>query len=411
MEQGYLSDYFSGIGSKILSAVETDGAVSHQHELNGVAEFKRIFGSEKKSFDTRFIYFSDTDPEPIIDEGIITWYDSRENHPTRSEYRLYYTDNTPMDCAAAGDTLFLAVPKERPDSAYPILVIITERNSNIGSQLTWLFGITTLDHPRFSVKEIPKNQQNGIGYASRIVLDEIGIMVKTTAFDYLDDMLQRFDHKFPPTRDFSEYARSTLKEISVNDDADSVVMAWMEREDMLFRTMEEYLIRDRIQNGFGDGEDIVDSFVQYALSVLNRRKSRAGQALENHLEQLFINRKIRYDRTKVTENHSKPDFIFPSIKEYKNDSFNTMLLTMLGVKTTCKDRWRQVLSEAEKITNKHLLTLEAAISENQTGQMKEHKLSLVVPRSVHSSYKESQQKWLLNIEDFLEIIQNKQNAI
>jgi hypothetical protein len=30
---------------------------------------------------------------------------------------------------------------------------------------------------------------------------------------------------------------------------------------------------------------------------------------------------------------------------------------MLGVKTTCSDRWRQVLAEADRIQLKHLLTL------------------------------------------------------
>jgi hypothetical protein len=33
---------------------------------------------------------------------------------------------------------------------------------------------------------------------------------------------------------------------------------------------------------------------------------------------------------------------------------------MLGAKTTCKDRWRQVLTEAIKIPHKHLFTLETA---------------------------------------------------
>ena len=42
---------------------------------------------------------------------------------------------------------------------------------------------------------------------------------------------------------------------------------------------------------------------------------------------------------------------------------------MLGAKSTCKDRWRQVLAEDEKISRKHLLTLEPGISEPQTHQM------------------------------------------
>ena len=61
-------------------------------------------------------------------------------------------------------------------------------------------------------------------------------------------------------------------------------------------------------------------------------------------------------------------------------------LTMLGAKSTCKDRWRQVLAEAEKISRKHLLTLEPGISEPQTHQMEASSLQLVVPQPVQGSY-------------------------
>lgn len=52
--------------------------------------------------------------------------------------------------------------------------------------------------------------------------------------------------------------------------------------------------------------------------------------------------------------------------------FSIIACTMLGVKSTCKDRWRQVLSEAKRIDNKHLATLEPGISENQTAEMQAH---------------------------------------
>ena len=42
---------------------------------------------------------------------------------------------------------------------------------------------------------------------------------------------------------------------------------------------------------------------------------------------------------------------------------------MLAVKTTAKDRWRQVLVEAERVETKHLLTLQEGISEIQYAQI------------------------------------------
>ena len=42
---------------------------------------------------------------------------------------------------------------------------------------------------------------------------------------------------------------------------------------------------------------------------------------------------------------------------------------MLAVKSTCKDRWRQILAEADRLPVKHLLTLEPGISVAQTDEM------------------------------------------
>ncbi len=83
-------------------------------------------------------------------------------------------------------------------------------------------------------------------------------------------------------------------------------------------------------------------------------------------------------------------------------------LLMLGVKTTCKDRWRQVLSEAAKIPSKHLLTLEPGISSNQTDEMQASSLQLVIPASIHETYTPSQQGWLMNVAEFIELVRNKQ---
>ncbi len=62
-------------------------------------------------------------------------------------------------------------------------------------------------------------------------------------------MLQKFGGKFPTTRIFSEYARSTLKDLNPQEDQDLVLMAWIEREEILFRTLERYMIAERLSKG------------------------------------------------------------------------------------------------------------------------------------------------------------------
>ncbi|NDJ15472.1 MAG: restriction endonuclease, partial [Acidobacteriia bacterium] len=58
MKSGYLSEFFTGVAIKALTAVEADPARSHQHEFNGNQELIRVFGraTEKHSYPARFIY-------------------------------------------------------------------------------------------------------------------------------------------------------------------------------------------------------------------------------------------------------------------------------------------------------------------------------------------------------------------
>ena len=81
---------------------------------------------------------------------------------------------------------------------------------------------------------------------------------------------------------------------------------------------------------------------------------------------------------------------------------------MLGVKTTAKERWRQILSEAEKIWPKHLITLEPSISKNQTDQMKIERIHLVVPKEIMKTYNPDQQKELLSVSNFIDLVGKKQ---
>jgi hypothetical protein len=83
---------------------------------------------------------------------------------------------------------------------------------------------------------------------------------------------------------------------------------------------------------------------------------------------------------------------------------------VLGVKTTCKDRWRQVLAEADRIPQKHLLTLEPAISTAQTDEMQSRNLKLVIPKPLHTSYSPTQQAAMLSLKDFVELVERRQNA-
>lgn len=417
MKPGYLSEYFDGVAAKRLSPVEADVLTSNQHEFQGVEGLKAILGEPvgKVPLSARVIYLNDEDDDPLLEDAVFTWYDARAGERARGgtkegrlrwEYRLYFPTTNVSTNAVAGDLLVIC---KRRDGG--LLVIVAEKGSSIERQIQWLFGFSDLAHPGFSIKSELGTEQDRIEFASRFILESIGVVVETSAPSYLDVMLEKFKGKFPTTREFSAYARSTLTGLDARDHPDVVLMSWMEREEILFRTLERYLIADRLSQGFAGGIEAgvdVDGFLSYSLSVQNRRKSRVGLALENHLEVLFIENGLRYARTAVTENKAKPDFLFPGVAEYHDKTFDTLNLTMLGVKSTCKDRWRQVLAEADRISDKHLLTLETAISSQQTDEMMAKRLQLVLPSGLHSTYTASQQSWLIDIKEFTDLIRTRQ---
>jgi hypothetical protein len=185
---------------------------------------------------------------------------------------------------------------------------------------------------------------------------------------------------------------------------DAALLAWMEHEEFAFRVFERHIVEQRLRSGFRS----VDEFVACSLSVHNRRKARAGQAFENHLAEVFRQHGLKFERAVTVEDNAKPDFVFPDAKHYFDQTFSVSLLTLLGAKTSCKDRWRQVLAESARVKDKHLVTLEPAISANQLAQMITNRLQLVVPTPLHVTYGVSERKSLWDVQTFVHFVSEKQ---
>lgn len=403
MERGHLSEYFSGIAVKRLSAVETRPATSNQHEFNSSTELKKLLGADDlKDVPTKFVWIGH-EHETVEAEGFVTWYDARRKHPTRSEYRLYYSSNDVSAIMDEGDAFFLARRK-----AEGCLAIVTPSDSTMYNQLLWLFGIDVQSELHFTYQFVGGNSDAALDFVARFILEALDIdPAEPEGFD-LDRLIAPFGLDMPKARMLSDLARSSLALPFVHDAPDLALMKWMEREDQLFRRLERKIVAERLRIGFhtSDGED-VEGFIAFSLSVQNRRKARAGLALESHIEALLTAFGIDHSRGAITENGNKPDFLFPGAAQYADPAFEADQLTMLGAKSTLKERWRQVLSEAERIEEKHLLTLEPGISLKQTAEMQAKKLQLVLPRALHATYKPEQQAWLMDISDFIGLVRSK----
>ncbi len=398
----HLIEFFAGVAAKRLRAVEADPKVSNQHEFDGINQFRRLLGNDDRKFDTTFMYVTDDD-DPIVQSEWTRWYDSRRNQPKRSaEYRLYFPTTEVSQCYNEGDLLIVAL---RPDQS--LLVIASPEGSTAGEQLLWLFGLESPNGTDI-VKDAGEIDRD-VDFVVRQVLDAVGIEASPPAVD-ADVVVERFGKKLPTTREFSCFAREMAGDCDPVANSDSVLMLWLDTEERYFRAFERVLVEDRLRQGFlleGDAVD-VDGFISYSLSVQNRRKSRAGHSLENHLEEVFGCSGIRFDRGAKTEGKSKPDFLFPGRAAYHDMTFNAAKLAMLGAKATCKDRWRQITAEADRIDGKHLLTLEPSISVNQTTEMRTRAVQLVLPAAIHDTYTSVQRDWLWTVSQFIEHVRELQ---
>ena len=222
------------------------------------------------------------------------------------------------------------------------------------------------------------------------------------------EFIKNLEVDFPTSEEMSATARriqnrayNHIEYIQTNPD--KKIIDWTNMEYSLFRALEYERYGDIIARGFSN----VDEFVKVANMVLNRRKSRAGKSLEHHLAAIFDGNRIQYSAQAVTEGNKKPDFIFPSGEAYHNQNFDVKKLVTLAAKTTCKDRWRQVLNEANRMKEspKYLCTLQQGISRAQMDEMQDENVILVVSKPYISSYPRDRQGRIWTLARFVKYIQ------
>lgn len=369
----------------------------HAHELSGVAGLKKFFESTEDMGGKMDWYYFEDDIESKKEKIEFHYYDARRNKPKRSEWRLYpkgeFLSNFNEgdwcffieDCQGQKHGLFF-----HKDSAF----LRAAKNFFNVEETGDLF--EEIDDEKLCSRELQ--------FLQRIILEEIGLgnLIEPSKTDE-ELVIKEFGHEFPETKTFSQFARNQTD--VENEDDDITLIRWLDREYELFKALEKLVVEKKIKKGFKD----IESFLELAKSTTNRRAVRMGLGFENQLEELFKRSGLNYSRGAFTELRKKPDFIFPGSEEYQNKEYPESSLYMLGAKSSCKERWRQILTEAERIKTKHLCTLEAAISEHQTAEMRESNIVLVVPSPLQTTYKSNQKPQMIDVAGFVELIRHNQS--
>lgn len=213
------------------------------------------------------------------------------------------------------------------------------------------------------------------------------------------------DSEFPLSETISEKAREIQNVIHDRQDLivknpDFKIIEYTRVEYAIFREIEAQVYGPVISRGF----DSVEQFVSVANTVLNRRKSRAGKSLEHHLASIFKGNLLPFDEQVVTEGNKKPDFVFPSGHAYHDLSYSTDNLVVLAAKTTCKDRWRQIITEADRMKGRthFLMTLQQGNTPRQLEEMRAANVRLVVPKPYIRAYPPEYQNEIWPLKQFIE---------
>jgi len=205
---------------------------------------------------------------------------------------------------------------------------------------------------------------------------------------------------FPTGRKMAELARRGVAEVTpevMQQSADDKLLAWLEAEYALFRAVEQRVCEAQVQRKFAN----VDEFLEVAETITNRRKARAGHSLEYHVEHLLRESGIAFELNATVDGKVRPDVLLPGQAAYGDEKHPAEKLAVLALKTTCKDRWRQVLNEGKRVTVKDLLTLQPAMTRAQIEEMSAAKLRLTVPAPLHAGWQTPEGVRLLTVAELI----------
>lgn len=256
----------------------------------------------------------------------------------------------------------------------------------------------------------------------RAVLDFLGITPAETnqrlRFDLNERLMPEFErlnaavNEFPSGGEIARRSQSVYERLygALEEGVDDMLLRLIEIEYSLFRYFERKHYQPLIEKGF----QRIDDFLSLSLEIHNRRKSRAGNSLEIHLKYVFDRSRIACAHGVITSDQRRPDFLFPSLDAYESyrvrhrDAENNVSSSdaegvfFLAAKTTCKDRWRQILTEAPGVNRRYLFTLQQAISKAQLDEMSDEGVTVVMPESYRRKFDAQNRGRILSLAEFIE---------
>lgn len=387
---------------KRLSAVEVDAHSSNQHEFNADRLRKELgfpIGTSRGGLGV--LFYSDNASAPVVIGGGFTLYDARENHPTRSEYRLYYDSRELVRYGQAGDVLALY----REPEGNELRGVMARPGTDAEARLMAAFatglpeGIDALSF----VTPAPESSSTARELAQTLLpLDvEPDLAQAARAHPLFQESVDA--RSLPPTKMMSVAGREISETIwGESFDPDDFILRALEAESELFFEIEREVGMSSLEEiRQGDTIDL-DTVLSWAMSIQQSRKSRRGQSLQHHLAALLDREGIPHKAQCETEPGVTPDFIVPGHEAYHNPEYPQERLRLIACKTRLRERWTQISREAARIKSKYLLTLDGDLTPDVLSAMDAANITVFMPRRIIAeNYQQAVAEKILGVEELI----------
>ncbi|MBZ0135006.1 MAG: type II restriction endonuclease [Planctomycetes bacterium] len=318
----------------------------------------------------------------------VIWYNNAVRGGTRNEARVTGWGGAAsplLDTENTGALVCIAVQKEGDRRALRIWVC---RNEYEEDRLEDLVGAI---EPSQIVQFEPQDPES--------LLDSGKDRPSRRTGTWLAEIPDNWRIEFPRPAELSEIA--VRLEPGEGLDVDHRLLRRRACEEAIYNEVRDAHLRIALDAA---GDDLA-AIRRALMSEAQRSRARSGISLERHLEVVFREEGLAehpgFETQAETERGNLPDFLFPSASAYRNVDYPSGRLRMLAAKSTIKDRWRQVLREADRIWPKHLMTLQQGVSAQQFAQITDARVKLVVPAPTHKSYSDDVRERLLSLSDFV----------
>jgi EcoRII C terminal len=344
---------------KRLSAVETDPARSHQHEFHaGRLRGELELPDERLSGTLSALIFGADGESPAFDESAFTLYDARQENPDRAaEWRLFYASRLIPEAAEEGDLLILYRYGE------DLRALVVRAGTRVERDLLEALSLGDAAlRTQFAYLDVPTpDEREAREVAGQLTLPE----ATQTLYEVTDHALFHRaigEGRLPSTAEMADAAASiAFDRGSRVADPDAYLFAALAAESDLYFAIEDGVQQVRLTKLLSEGPGLTD-IIDFSMSIQQSRRSRRGQSLQNHFATILVAEGIPFTAQCTTEGGETPDFVVPGCRQYHDPEYPDDGLRMVACKSTAKERWRQVLHEAERVPDKYLLTVDPGLT-------------------------------------------------